>query len=122
MQSLIRASVMVVLVSAQAAWATDVQDPVVARLRNEGYSQVEVSRTWLGRTRILASGPQGQREVILSRNSGEVLRDHMLSGPGAAPDGGPAEGEASPGGGPEGGAEGGGGGDGGGDGGGGEHD
>ena len=33
MQSLIRASVMVVLVSAQAAWATDVQDPVVARLR-----------------------------------------------------------------------------------------
>ena len=54
----------------------DRAEEIVTRLRAEGYQQVDVSRTWLGRLRILAEGPQGAREIVVDPRNGEVLRDY----------------------------------------------
>lgn len=48
---------------------------LIASLEQEGFSVVERERTFLGRVRILAVGPEGTREVILNPRNGKVLRD-----------------------------------------------
>lgn len=45
-------------------------------LRAEGYSEIEVERTWLGRIKIEAERGREEREIILNRSTGEVLRDY----------------------------------------------
>ena len=42
------------IVLATAAFAATAADQIVAQLRDQGFSEIEVERTWLGRTRILA--------------------------------------------------------------------
>ena len=39
-----------------AAHASETQDRIIAELQDQGYSRIEVSRTLLGRTRIVAEG------------------------------------------------------------------
>jgi hypothetical protein len=51
------------------------EDELVRRLEQQGYSEIVVSRTFLGRTRILATSPNGTRELILNPKTGEILRD-----------------------------------------------
>ena len=53
----------------------DVVDTVIRQLRADGYSTVTVSRTLLGRARIVGEGGRGAREIVLDRRTGEVLRD-----------------------------------------------
>lgn len=53
----------------------DVQDDIVRQLQSMGFSQVEVSRTLLGRVRITAEGADGSREIIVNPMTGEILRD-----------------------------------------------
>lgn len=65
---------MLLAVSGPAS-ATERVDQIVQALRREGYTRIEISRTWLGRTRILASGGSGQREIVVQPATGEVLRD-----------------------------------------------
>lgn len=54
-------------------------DPValgyVQALQHEGYSDITVDTTWLGRVRILAWMNGRWREIVLHPTSGEVLRD-----------------------------------------------
>lgn len=64
------------LVAAGPALSDTAADRVVEQLRRHGYTEIEVSRTWLGRTRIFATAPQKSREIILNPRTGEVLRDH----------------------------------------------
>jgi hypothetical protein len=60
----------------QAAGAmADVERAILRRLRAAGYGQISVSRTLLGRVRIVALKPGLRREIILNPNTGEVLRD-----------------------------------------------
>lgn len=40
-----------------------------------GYDHVEVEKTMLGRTRILASSDDADREIIVNPVTGEILRD-----------------------------------------------
>ena len=47
----------------------------IAELQATGYTDVEESRTWLGRIRITAERGDILREIILDRTTGEVLRD-----------------------------------------------
>lgn len=55
------------------------------QLRAQGYRDIRISRTWLGRTRILAIGKGGQREIIVNPRTGEILRDlWQATGPGGA--------------------------------------
>ena len=46
------------------------------RLKTEGFTQLTVSRTWLGRTRIVASSKTQTREVVFNGVTGEILRDY----------------------------------------------
>lgn len=48
---------------------------IVEQLQAEGFTSISRERTWLGRTRIVAEGEQGQREIIVNPNNGEILRD-----------------------------------------------
>ena len=64
---------------ATAAFAATAADQIVAQLRDQGFSQIEVERTWLGRTRILAQRGDASREIIFNPATGEILRDLWLS-------------------------------------------
>ena len=54
----------------------DVTTAWVKQLQLDGYDEIEVKRTWLGRVRIIAEKDEIEREVILNPNTGEVLRDY----------------------------------------------
>lgn len=47
-------------------------------LEAEGFAVVEKKRTLLGRIRIVAEGPQGQREIVLHAGDGRVMRDLFI--------------------------------------------
>ena len=47
----------------------------VEQLKAQGFGRIEVSRTWLGRIRIVARNESFRREIILNPRTGEVLRD-----------------------------------------------
>lgn len=63
------------LAVAGPAVAQDVVAEIRQTLERRGYNDITVSRTWLGRSRILASGPKGTREIIVNPATGEILRD-----------------------------------------------
>jgi hypothetical protein len=51
---------------------------VVTSLKAEGYEITDVSKTWLGRIKIVATSKANLREVIVSRTTGEVLSDVIV--------------------------------------------
>lgn len=52
---------------------------LVEEMKAAGYTQIEISRTLLGRAKIKAEGPDGTREVVVSTATGEVMRDMVHS-------------------------------------------
>jgi hypothetical protein len=63
----------------QGALAKGFADTVVDQLRGQGFSEITVERTLLGRTRILATSDEGRREIILNPRTGEILRDLWIA-------------------------------------------
>jgi len=63
-------------VISQPAVAQSVKDKIVAELKAQGFTRLSISRTWLGRTRILATDGKVKRELVFNGNSGEILRDY----------------------------------------------
>ena len=55
-----------------------VADDVIARIEADGFTVIEVKRSWLGRIVITASDSTDLREVVLNRKSGEILRDQRF--------------------------------------------
>ncbi len=53
-------------------------DMVVEALAGQGFSVESVTRTLLGRARIVASQGLVWREVVLDMSSGQVLRDYAV--------------------------------------------
>ena len=53
-----------------------VEDSVVRQLRQQGFDQIEVTSTWLGRSRIMSRRGDLVREIILNPLTGEILRDY----------------------------------------------
>ena len=53
----------------------DFAERIVRALRQQGYTEIEVGRTFLGRGRIVAEGPPGEREIVFNPRTGEILRD-----------------------------------------------
>ncbi|MBF9034698.1 hypothetical protein HKCCE2091_10640 [Rhodobacterales bacterium HKCCE2091] len=51
---------------------------ILRALAAHGYAIVSIRDTWPGRTRITATNGFHTREVILSRSTGEVLRDMLV--------------------------------------------
>lgn len=72
------------LMVAAPARAASLADGIVAQLRAQGFTEVSVERTLLGRTRIFAEGVPGMREIILNPNTGEILRDLYTTADGGA--------------------------------------
>lgn len=60
---------------AGTAQAQSVVDEILAQLKGQGYSHIKISRTLLGRVRLVATGRGKRREIVLNPNSGEILRD-----------------------------------------------
>ena len=52
------------------------EQSIVSELREQGFTRVEIRRTLLGRTRIVATSPTYEREIILNPASGVILRDY----------------------------------------------
>jgi hypothetical protein len=50
-------------------------DDLLIQLQNAGYSIDDITRTFLGRIRVLASDATTTREVVMSRTTGEIFSD-----------------------------------------------
>ncbi|MCB5199495.1 hypothetical protein LGQ03_09605 [Loktanella sp. TSTF-M6] len=59
------------------AWvsAQSVEDQIVTQLRAQGFTQIEMNRTLLGRVQLRALSPTLDREMIFNPATGEILRD-----------------------------------------------
>lgn len=66
----------VVALWAGMASAETLVDQVTRQLAAQGYTEITVSKTWLGRIRVEASGGTATREIILNPRTGEILRDY----------------------------------------------
>jgi len=80
---LITASLMTLLVlhspaHAQGSTVDDVVKDVIEQIKDDGYTIVEVGRSWFGRIVITANNIVDLREIVLDRKSGEVLRDQRF--------------------------------------------
>ncbi|NVO25115.1 hypothetical protein [Donghicola mangrovi] len=60
-----------------AAHAQSVKDEIIADLVKDGYTEITVSRTLLGRLRFIGVGQNGTREVVVQPSNGAILRDHV---------------------------------------------
>ena len=54
-----------------------VQDHIVAALAQEGYTSIRVSRTLLGRLRIIAEKSGARREIVVHPVTGLIMRDYV---------------------------------------------
>ena len=77
------AATLTVLAQTPFAALADIESDIVRRLRADGYRQIQVTRTMLGRLRITAVGRGGTREIILNPQTGEVLRDVYIAADGS---------------------------------------
>ena len=59
-----------------AGAAQSVQDQVVSQLRDQGFGQIEVNRTLLGRIRVVAVSDTFRREIVFVPSTGVILRDY----------------------------------------------
>lgn len=80
------ASVLIPTLAPQVASAEAVAEAIVRQLRALGYSEVDVSRTILGRERIVARTKTRSREIVVNPRTGEILRDFQKGGFGLASD------------------------------------
>jgi hypothetical protein len=72
-----RLAICLVLVGTpHVAAAQSVQDQIVAQLRGQGFSEISLNRTWLGRVRVTAVRDDLRRELVFNPQTGEILRDY----------------------------------------------
>lgn len=71
------------VLAAGAACADSYQTAVMSQLRKQGYREINVERTLLGRVRIVAARRGASREIILNPRTGEILRDVVLAADGS---------------------------------------
>lgn len=64
--------------AASVSAAETFADQVVRQLVAQGYGNIQVEATLLGRLRIKGTNGQGLREIILNPKTGEILRDMWL--------------------------------------------
>lgn len=69
-----------VLAAGPALAARDFVEEIVRELKKQGYREIQVSRTLLGRARITATKARGSREIIVNPATGEILRDLRTGG------------------------------------------
>lgn len=55
-----------------------VRDRILSELSSDGYREVRISRTWLGRMRFVAQAPDRRREIVVNPSTGAILRDYVF--------------------------------------------
>lgn len=65
-----------IVMMSSAAIAQTAEETVARQLKNQGYSEIVVEYTLLGRARITAQRQGVNREVIVNPRTGEILRDY----------------------------------------------
>ena len=66
-----------VVAASAAAGPDDVRDRIIQQLQDEGFTEIIVSKTWLGRLLFEASSATARREIVVSPNTGTILRDYV---------------------------------------------
>ena len=54
-----------------------VRDRIVRELREDGYNEIRLFRTILGRLRFVVEDGRSRREIIVSPTTGVILRDYV---------------------------------------------
>ena len=72
------------LLTAPMAFAQSYADQIVQQLSAQGFSDITVEITLLGRIRIKGHNGQGLREIIMNPHTGEILRDMWIDANGNA--------------------------------------
>jgi hypothetical protein len=73
------------MVAGGVAGAEAPADSILRQLREQGYVEFSVDRTWLGRIQVIALAPDGtRREIVVSPNTGEILRDYIEASDGGS--------------------------------------
>lgn len=54
-----------------------VRDRIVRELREDGYNEIRLFRTFLGRLRFVGEDGRSRREIIVSPTTGVILRDYV---------------------------------------------
>jgi hypothetical protein len=67
------------ILAAAPVYASDYEEDVISYLRQQGYKNVTVSTTMLGRSKIVAINAKGRREIVLNPRTGEILRDLWMA-------------------------------------------
>ena len=61
-----------------SAAADDVmRDRIIRELRDDGYTDIRIFRTFLGRLRFIARDETTRREIVLNPATGVILRDYL---------------------------------------------
>lgn len=61
------------------AFSAATQDRIVEELAAQGFTRIEIGRTLLGRTRVLAYSPDYRREIVFNPATGVILRDFWVT-------------------------------------------
>lgn len=78
-RDLLRGLVVVAALAIAPSVHADPVEDVTRQLRAQGFQVREVSRTWLGRIRVIAESDTQQREIVFDRTTGEIRRDLVTS-------------------------------------------
>ena len=57
--------------------AESVRDRIIGILKNDGYSEIRIKRTLLGRVRFVATKRDSKREIVANPVTGLILRDYV---------------------------------------------
>lgn len=60
-----------------AAQVDDVRGRIIQQLHDEGFTEIHVSKTWLGRLRFEAFSETARREIVVNPSTGVILRDYL---------------------------------------------
>ena len=77
MQKLLMAAILLAGMS-HAVPAATVEERLLARLQDQGYTVLEKGYTFLGRLRIVAETDLIHREIVVNPGTGEILRDYAI--------------------------------------------
>lgn len=59
-----------------ASFAQTVEEAIISQLSQQGFTNISVNRTLLGRTRILATSADLRREIVFNPTTGVIIRDY----------------------------------------------
>ncbi len=70
--------ILILAMTPATAQANDaMRDRIIRELRDDGYTDIRIFRTFLGRLRFIARDDDTRREIVLNPATGVILRDYL---------------------------------------------